>query len=101
MDSGRDRVAFIDVGKLPVLGQGHGNFMIAVAHGCQEFGVGAVKEDILHCEREKIDICQGLSGIQDYRFRSDEEIELVALKIAHRGSVQIQAERGPNLQWNS
>jgi hypothetical protein len=99
MDSGRDRVAFADVGKLPVLGQGHGKFMIAVADGCQEFGVGAVKEDVLHCECEKVDICQGLSGIQDYRFRSDEEIKLVPLIIAHRGSVQFQAERSPNLQW--
>jgi hypothetical protein len=101
MDSGRDCVAFGEVGKLTVLGQGHGNFMLAVAHGCQEFGVGAVKEDILHCECEKVDISQGLSRIQDYRFRSDEEIELVALINAHRGSVQFQTERGPNFQWYS
>ena len=49
MDSGRDCITSTDMDKLLILGQSYSEFVITVIHGCQDLGVGTVKEDILHC----------------------------------------------------
>ena len=65
MNSGRDGITFADMGKLLILRQGDGEFVIACVDGCQEFGVGAVKEDIANSQEEAVDIFNGCRQDQE------------------------------------